>query len=253
VLARQAGAEVIIGDIGVAADLHINHPSFKNKKVAYGTKNLAKEPAMSKSEAVKAIEAGMEMFIEAYDTGKIGLAAVGEMGIGNTTPATAILSVYSGRAVEEITGPGTGLDSDGITRKIKVIKRALAVNQPDKSDGLDVLAKVGGLEIGAMAGVILAATAHRVPVVLDGFISTSAALIAAALEPKSVGYMIASHSSGETGHRFMLEYLNKQPLLNLGLRLGEGTGAALAMPLICSAAAILSEMATFADAGVTNK
>jgi len=253
VLARQAGADVIIGDIGVAADLDISHPNFRNKKIAYGTKNLAKEAAMTREQAVKAIEAGIELFVEANDYEKITLAAIGEMGIGNTTPATAILSVFSCKPVETITGKGTGIDSCGITRKINAIKKGIEINQPDKNDGIDVLAKVGGYEIGAMAGIILAAAAHKIPVIIDGFISTSAALIAAAIEPKCKDYMLASHVSDEGGHKFMLEILAKKPLLNLNLRLGEGTGAALVMPLVCSSVAILNEMASFDTAGVSSK
>lgn len=253
VLARQAGAEVIIGDLGVAVDLDICHPSFCNKKVAYGTKNMAIEPAMSRAEAVRAIESGIELFVEANSKQKIDLTAIGEMGIGNSTPATAILALLSGKSVEHITGKGTGLNSDGINRKISAITKALTVNKIDKNDGIDILSKIGGFEIGGMAGIILAAAAHKVPVVIDGFISTSAALIAAVIEPKCKDYLVASHSSEEGGHKYMLEILDKKPLLNLGLRLGEGTGAALAMPLICSAVAVLNEMASFGDAGVSEK
>jgi len=253
VLARQCGAEVIIGDFGVAVDLEINHPSFRNKKVAYGTQNMACQAAMSREEAIRALEAGIELFAEINAGQKIDLSAIGEMGIGNSTPATAILALLSGKSVEDITGKGTGLNSEGINRKISAIKKALTVNEIDQTDGIDILSKIGGFEIGGMAGIILAAAAHKVPVVIDGFISTSAALIAAVIEPKCKEYMLASHASDEGGHKFMLELLGKTPLLNLGLRLGEGTGAALAMPLISSAVAVLNEMASFGDAGVSSK
>lgn len=253
VLARQCGAEVIIGDFGVAADLEITHHSFRNKKVAYGTKNMACQAAMSREEAIRALEAGIELFAEINAGQKIDLSAIGEMGIGNSTPATAILALLSGKSVEDITGKGTGLNSEGINRKIGAIKKALTVNKIDQTDGIDILSKIGGYEIGGMAGIILAAAAHKIPVVIDGFISTSAALIAAVIEPRCKEYMLASHTSDEGGHKFMLELLGKNPLLNLGLRLGEGTGAALAMPLISSAVAVLNEMASFGDAGVSEK
>lgn len=253
VLARQAGADIIIADLGVAVDLDIDHPGFRNRKIAYGTRNFAKEPAMSENEAIAAIMAGIELFEEEHQKEPITLAATGEMGIGNTTPATAILAVISGENIERITGRGTGIDDDGVIRKISAIKRAIDLHQPDKTSGLDVLRTVGGLEIAGLTGVILAAARNRVPVLIDGFISTSAALIAFLLQPLSAQYMLAAHLSEERGHKKMLDILGKKPILNLGLRLGEGTGAALAMHIVEASLRVLNEMATFESAGVSKK
>lgn len=253
VLARHVGAEVIIGNLGVKASVDTNHPHYRNKKIGDGTDNMAKGPAMSREQAIRAIKAGIELFEEEHRKAPIHLVGTGEMGIGNTTPATAILSVISGISPAQVVGRGTGIDDEGLKRKATVIATAIAVNQPDKNDGLNILQTVGGFEIGGLAGIILAAARHHVPVLVDGFISTSAALIASVLNPKSTQYMIAAHQSQEPGHQKMLELLGKKPLMDLDLRLGEGTGAALAFQLVDAAIKIVNEMATFVDAGVSNK
>jgi len=253
VLARLNGAEIIIADLGVAAELDIRHANFRSRKVGRGTRNFAQAPAMSAVEAVKAIMTGIEIFEEEHQKEPIGLAGTGEMGIGNTTPAAAILAVIGEEKIEDIVGRGTGIDDDGMIRKISAIKRGIEGNQPDRTDGIDILRKVGGFEIGGLVGVILASARNRVPVLIDGFISTSAALIAQLLSPVSVQYMIAAHLSEERGHGRMLEILGKRPILDLGLRLGEGTGAALAMNIVEAAVRIINEMATFESAGVSNK
>jgi nicotinate-nucleotide--dimethylbenzimidazole phosphoribosyltransferase len=253
VLTRHAGSDIVIADLGVVADLNIDHPAYKARKIKPGTQNFVKGPAMSREDAIKAITTGIEIFEEEHRKEKILLAGTGEMGIGNTTPATAILAAVSGENIEDITGRGTGIDDNGLIRKITAVKRGLEVNKPDKNDGLDVLAKVGGYEIGGLAGVILAAARNKVPILVDGFISTSAALIAQLLNPVCAQYMLASHQSEERGHGRMLEILDKQPILELGLRLGEGTGAALAMNIVDAAVKIINEMATFESAGVSNE
>jgi nicotinate-nucleotide--dimethylbenzimidazole phosphoribosyltransferase len=252
VLARQACADIVVADLGVAADMEIEHPNFRARKVAKGTANFTKGPAMTREEAIQAIINGIEIFEEEHRKDRMHLVGTGEMGIGNTTPATAILAVLSGEMVENITGRGTGIDDKGVARKISAIKRGIEINRPDKTDGIDVLYKVGGFEIGGLVGVILAAAKNHVPVLIDGFISTSAALIASLLSPLSVQYMIASHQSEEGGHKQMLNLLGKKPILDLGMRLGEGTGAALAMNIIDAAIRIIHEMATFESAGVSN-
>lgn len=251
VLARQAGARVVVGDVGVAGDLP-RHPELYSAKVARGTANMAAGPAMSRAQAECAVEAGMRIFAAEYAKG-IDLVATGEMGIANTTAASAVTAAVTGRAAREVTGRGTGIDDRALEHKISVVQRALQVNRPDGRDGFDVLAKVGGFEIGGLAGVILAAAARRVPVLVDGFISGAAALIACAIEPKAVDYLIAAHRSVERGHAVLLDHLGLEPLLDLGLRLGEGTGAALAFHLVEAGVRILGEMATFASAGVSDR
>jgi len=253
VLARQAGADILIADLGVASDLNLDDQNFRNCKIAKGTANFNKGPAMTREQAIQAINAGIELFEQENNKESIDIVGTGEMGIGNTTPAAAILAAISGERVEDITGRGTGVDDEGMNRKIAVIKKALEINCPQKQDGLDILQKVGGFEIGGLAGVILAAAKHRVPVLIDGFISTAAALIAWLLNPLVNQYILASHLSEELGHKKMLDLLKKKPILNLGMRLGEGTGAALAMNIIDAAAHILQEMATFESAKVSNK
>lgn len=253
VLARQAGADIVIADLGVASDMDIQHPNFRDRKINAGTKNFTKGPAMTRDDAVKAITTGIDIFEEEHRKGPIDLVGIGEMGIGNTTPATAILAVISGENIESIVGRGTGIDDDGIIRKITAIKKAIAINQPCKDDGIDILQKVGGYEIGGLVGVVLAGARHKVPVLIDGFISTAAALIAQLLSPVVCQYILASHRSEERGHDKMLEILNKKPILDLGMRLGEGTGAALAMHIVEAAVRIINEMATFESAGVSNK
>jgi nicotinate-nucleotide--dimethylbenzimidazole phosphoribosyltransferase len=250
-LARQAGASVVVVDMGVAAPLDVLAASGKiiSKRIGPGTANLAQGPAMSRLQAVAALEAGIEVAMQA--AGTVDLLGTGDMGIGNTTPSSAIVAVFSGRPVAEVTGHGTGIDPGQFAHKVAVIERGLRVNRPDPADGLDVLSKVGGFEIGGIAGLILGAAALKKPVVVDGFISTAGALIAHSLCPAAAGYMIAAHRSVEQGHRVALELLGKQPLIDLDLRLGEGTGAALAMNFVEAAYRILTEVATFDEAMVS--
>lgn len=250
VLARHSGCEVRVVDVGVAAPLDI--PGVIPKKVRPGTANIAAGPAMSQEEAAAAIEAGIEV-AGAELGGGATLLGTGDMGIGNTTPSSAILTVFSGAGPDVAIGRGTGIGDNALAKKQEVIKSAIEVNQPDAADPLDVLAKVGGLEIGGLAGVILGAAAGRAPVVIDGFISGAAAMIAAGLCPQCKSYMIASHVSVEPGHRLMLDTLGLKPMLFMDMRLGEGTGAALAASLAEASAKVLAEMATFAEAGVAEK
>jgi nicotinate-nucleotide--dimethylbenzimidazole phosphoribosyltransferase len=249
VLARQAGARVLVVDVGVAEEL-APQPGLILRKVARGTRNLAKEPAMTRQQAEEAIQVGVDLACAESDRG-MDLVAAGEMGIGNTTASAAIVSVLAGVPVSKVTGRGTGLDEPGLARKVAVIERALALHQPDPKDPLDVLSKVGGLEIGALAGLMLGAASRRVPVVIDGFISGAAALLAVALAPELQSFLLAAHQSAEPGHAVALSHLRLRPMLELGLRLGEGTGAVLAFHLIEAAARVLDEMATFAEAGVS--
>ncbi len=251
VLARHAGVEVRVVDIGVAHDFG-NVPELIHKKIMPGTKNLLTEPAMSRQQAEQAIMVGVELATDAAREG-IGLIGTGDMGIGNTTASAAITAVITGRSVSEVTGRGTGIDDEAHARKVQVIERALALHQPSREDAIDVLSKVGGLEIAGLTGLILGAAASRVPVVLDGFIAGAAALIAAGLQPRCRDYMIASHRSVERGHQVMLDYLGLKPLLDLDLRLGEGTGACLGMSLVYAAIKIMTEMATFGEAGVSER
>jgi nicotinate-nucleotide--dimethylbenzimidazole phosphoribosyltransferase len=249
VLARQAGARIVFVDMGVASDLK-PHKQLIVKKIDYGTKNMCRGPAMTEAQAVKAIEAGIEIVDAEFKKG-LDIVGTGDMGIGNTTASSAVFAAISGKKVEETTGRGTGLSDAQLAHKIDVIKRALAVNKPDPSKPIEVLAKVGGYEIGGLAGVILGAAAHRIPVVIDGFISGAAAIIATRLAPQSKEYIIAAHVSAEAGHTAMLAYLGLKPLLNLEMRLGEGTGAALGIIIAGAAVKTLNEMATFAEAGVS--
>ena len=250
-LARQAGARVVVVDMGVAADMSelAAGGSIISKKIAPGTGNIARGPAMTREQARAAVEAGIAIANELGDT--VDLFGTGDMGIGNTTPSAAIVAAITGTEVEEVTGRGTGLDNAQLAHKIDVIRQALAINKPDPDDGLDVLAKVGGYEIGGIAGLILGAAARNKPVLIDGFISTAGALIAYSLAPMVKDYIIAAHRSMEQGHRIMHEHLGCEPLLDLDLRLGEGTGAALALNLVEAARAILVEVATFAEAAVS--
>jgi nicotinate-nucleotide--dimethylbenzimidazole phosphoribosyltransferase len=210
---------------------------------------MAVGPAMSREDAIRSVEAGIEVALML--AAETDLFATGDMGIANTTPSSAIVSVMTGAAAADVTGRGTGIDDAGLSLKVAVIEKALAVNRPDPDDALDVLAKVGGFEIGGIAGVILGAASLRKPVLLDGFISTAGALIAQGLAPRAADYMIAAHKSVEAGHRIALQKLGKEPLLDLGLRLGEGTGAALAMPIVEGAVRVLTEVATFEEAAVS--
>jgi nicotinate-nucleotide--dimethylbenzimidazole phosphoribosyltransferase len=250
-LARLAGARVIVVDMGVAGDLGdlVRDGKILSKRVAAGTHSFASGPAMSREEALRAVEAGVEVALELGSS--TDLFATGDMGIGNTTPSSAIISLFCGASVDEVTGHGTGLDDARRARKVRTIEKAVALNRPDTKDSLDVLAKVGGFEIGGIAGLILGAASMKKPVLVDGFISTAGALIAKHLAPAACDYMIASHRSMEQGHRIALECLGKRPLLDLDLRLGEGTGAALAMNLVEAAVRIMTEVATFEEAAVS--
>ncbi|MBI4609072.1 MAG: nicotinate-nucleotide--dimethylbenzimidazole phosphoribosyltransferase [Candidatus Rokubacteria bacterium] len=251
VLARQVGADLVVADLGVATPCS-DHPRLVARPIGPGTRNMARGPAMTREQALAAIEAGIAL-LEAEKTRGVDLIGTGEMGIGNTTAASAITAVLTGAPVETVTGRGTGIDDATWELKVGVIQRALEVNQPDPRDALDVLAKVGGFEIGGLVGVILAGAAHRLPVLLDGFIAGAAALIAHALKPEVAHYLLASHCSAEAGHRVVLARLGLEPYLELGLRLGEGTGAALAIALVRAALAVYSEMATFKSAGVSER
>lgn len=251
VLASHIGAEVLVVDIGVAHEFG-PLPNLIARKVAPGTKNLTREPAMSREEAIRAVEVGIELAAQAVQRG-IGLVGTGDMGIGNTTPSAAITAVMTGQPVAAVTGRGTGVDEEGYGRKVTVIERALDLHRPNPEDPLDLLAKVGGLEIAGLAGLILGAAANRVPVVLDGFIAGAAALIAAELQPCCREYMIASHRSVERGHQAVLDRLGLTPLLDLDLRLGEGTGACLGISLVQASIKILTQMATFDEAGVSER
>lgn len=250
VLARQAGADVVVADLGLAGEVPGDTSGLRHCRVADGTANLATGPAMTREQMWEAVCAGLDLVAGERD---LGLAATGEMGIGNTTPATAILAVLAGVDPAAVTGAGTGLDEAAIAHKAGVIGRALAVNRPDRDDPWDVLCKVGGLEIAGLVGVILGSAVRGVPVVVDGFISTSAALIGARACPRARGYMLSGHRSAEPGHDLMLELLGLSPILDLGMRLGEGTGAVLAFGVIEAAVRLLDEMATFADAGIEAK
>ncbi len=251
VLARHAGVDVRVVDIGVDYEFG-TVPGLFDRKIMKGTRNLSVEPAMTRNQAEQALLVGIELATDAVREG-VGLIGTGEMGIGNTTPSAAITAVMTGRAVADVTGRGTGIDEAGHARKVRVIQTALDRHRPDHTDPLDVLAKVGGLEIGGLAGLILGAAAARVPVVLDGFIAGAAALIAVGLQPSCRDYLIASHRSVEEGHRVLLDHLSLKPLLDLDLRLGEGTGACLGIDLVYAAIKIYTEMATFGEAGVAEK
>ncbi len=248
VLARQMNVDVQVVDMGVACDL--NHlDGLIVRKIGYGTKNLALEPAMSREEALRSVEVGVELVEQAFADG-VRLVATGEMGIGNTTSSAAIAAVMTGQPISSVTGRGTGLDDEGVSRKRRVIEQALRMTDPQADDAFDVLSKVGGFEIGGLVGIILGGAGCRMPVVLDGFIAGAAALLAVALAPTCREYLIASHQSAEEGHQVVLDHLRLKPLLDLELRLGEGTGACLAIGLLQSSILLMTQMATFDDAGV---
>lgn len=251
VLARHVGAEVVVADLGVAAEIE-SHPNLLSRKIGSATRNMAHEPAMSRQQAIAAIEVGIEIAEEEIENGA-DLIGTGDMGIGNTTPSSAITAVFTGASVAQVTGRGTGINDAMLHHKIDVVQRAIDRHQLNPGDPIDVLAKVGGFEIGGIAGVILAAAAHRIPVLVDGFISTAGALIAVGLNPDVRGYLFSAHQSAEIGHQIALKFLGLQPILDLDLRLGEGTGSALAMPILEAGANILNEMASFDEAGVSKK
>ena len=229
-----------------------NADRLLDKKIAAGTRNFTKGPAMSRQQAQLAIETGFEVASGLFASG-VDILGTGDMGIGNTTPSAAIGAVITGTSLEDMVGRGTGIDDDGLGRKIASIRQGIEVNLPDQSDALDVLSKVGGFEIGGIAGLILAAAYFRRPVVIDGFISTAGALIADCLCPQVRSYMFAGHCSEEPGHKIMLRHLALEPILDLGMRLGEGTGGALAMGIIEAAARMFREVMTFEQAGVPDR
>jgi nicotinate-nucleotide--dimethylbenzimidazole phosphoribosyltransferase len=248
-LASQIGARVIVVDMGVKGGFQ-PLPGLLCKMIDFGTKNITEGPAMTRQQAVDSIEAGIQA-VEAEMAKRLDIIGTGDMGIGNTTASSAIFAAMSGKQPKKITGRGTGIGDKQLAHKIKVIERALSVNKPNSKDPIDVLSKVGGFEIGGLVGVMLAGAAYRIPVVIDGFISGAAALIAAGLSPQAKDYLIAAHISAEAGHEILLQFLGLKPLLNLNMRLGEGTGAVIGIFLADAAARTLSQMATFAQAGVS--
>lgn len=250
VLSRHVGADVVCVDIGVNADL--SHPNLVVRKVRKGTANIAAGPAMSREEAERAIEIGIELVNDMAARG-YRLFATGEMGIGNTTPSSAMVAVLTGIGIESVVGRGTGIGDDVLAHKRDVIRRAIEVNRPNAEDPLDVMAKVGGLEIAGLVGVILGAAANRCPIVVDGFISSAAALVASRIAPLATGYMIPSHLSHEQGHRLLMEHIALRPILQMDMRLGEGTGAVIVFPIVEAAVKLMNEMATFESAGVSEK
>lgn len=248
-LARHAGAEVRVVDMGVAIDFD-DLPGLIKRKVAKGTANFTKGPAMSREQALQALAAGVEMAAQAK-ADAVDLVGTGDMGIANTTPSAAIVAAITGLSSQQVTFRGTGIDDEGLARKIAVITRGLEVNRPDPQDPVDVLAKVGGFEIGGIAGLVLGCAAEGIPVVVDGFISTAGALIASELHPQVRDYIFAAHQSVEIGHRHMLARIEQKPILDLSMRLGEGTGGALAMTLVEAGLRALREVLTFDQAGVS--
>jgi nicotinate-nucleotide--dimethylbenzimidazole phosphoribosyltransferase len=250
VLARQANARVVIVDMGVAGKLSGN--GLKDCRINAGTGNFTKGPAMSRAEAVKSVETGIRLVEDELANG-LDIIGTGDMGIGNTTPSSAITAIFTGCKIEDVTGFGTGINESTWSKKVACVKKGLVVNKPDIADPIDVLSKVGGYEIGGIAGLILGAARRRIPVLIDGFISGAGALIATRLAPQATDFVIASHCSQERGHKHALEHMKLLALLDLNMRLGEGTGAALAMFLCESAVRILNEMATFQTAGVSER
>lgn len=247
VFAKQTGANIVVIDMGV--DDEINHPGIINRKIRKSTWNMAKGPSMTREEAVKAIEIGIEIVGELKSKG-VNLLGTGEMGVGNTTTSSAIAAVLTKNQVEYMVGKGAGLSQEGLENKIQVVKRAIEVNGPDPTDPLDVLAKVGGFDIAGLAGCYLGAAKHRIPILIDGFISSAAALVAIKMKPEVKDYIFPSHGSAEPGSLRIMEALGFEPMLNLGMRLGEGTGAALAFHIIDAALAAYTHMGTFGDANI---
>lgn len=250
-LARHAGARVVVVDVGVANELPLDDGVVR-ARVAAGTADMSLGAAMTREQALAAIRVGIEQVRALAEEG-LDLVGTGDMGIGNTTASAAITSVLTGADPADVVGPGTGLAAEGVARKAEVIRRAIAVNAPDRADGLDVLAKVGGLEIAGLAGVVIGAASLGIPVVSDGYISGAATLVALRIAPQARPWVFSSHRSAEPGHRAVLDALGLRPVLDLDMRLGEGTGAALAMELMDAACAVMCGMATFAEAGVTDR
>lgn len=250
-LAAHAGASVRVVDVGVANPLLLSE-GVVERRVADGTADMSVGPAMTREQALAALRVGIEQVAELCDEG-LDLVGTGDMGIGNTTASAAITSVLTGVDPAAVVGPGTGLDADGVRHKTEVIRTAIALNAPDRTDALDVLTKVGGLEIAGLAGVVLGAASRGIPVVSDGYISGAATLVALRLAPTARPWIFASHRSAEPGHRIVLEALGLRPVLEFEMRLGEGTGGALAMEIMDAACAVMSGMATFEQAGVSGR
>ncbi|MBI3805438.1 MAG: nicotinate-nucleotide--dimethylbenzimidazole phosphoribosyltransferase [Nitrospirae bacterium] len=251
VLARHVGAEVRVVDMGVDHDFGAL-PGLLDRKVSRGSHNIAQGPAMSVEAAERSLLIGIELAEAAAKEG-VGLLATGDMGIGNTTPSAAITAIFTRSDVAAVTGRGTGIDDAALEKKRAVIQQALDINRPDRANPMELLSKVGGYEIAGIAGLLLGAAAHRLPVVIDGFISTAGALVAAALKPEINPFLLAAHRSAEAGHRIALATLGLDPLLDLNMRLGEGSGAALGINLVEASLRILTEMATFDEAGISEK
>ena len=250
VLARQNDTRVLLADFGMLErdEELVRQGKLIDCNVGKGTANMAKEPAMSRDDAVRALENGIALTHRLAD--ETDVFGTGEMGIGNTTPATAIAAVLTGQSPEMLIGPGAGLPREAMGHKLQVIKNVLEMHRPDPADAIDILSKVGGYEIGGIAGLVLGAASRRRPVLVDGFISTSGAMLACALCPEAKSYVILAHASAEPGHAMMCEWLMQRPLLTLEMRLGEGTGAAMAVNIVTAAQRILTEMSTFGGAGV---
>ncbi len=257
VIAKQIDAMVIVSDVGSKGDV-FEEPQDKNckfirEKVRYGTNNFTKGPAMSKEEAEKSILIGYKIADKFIKEHNLEIVITGDMGIGNTTPSTAIASTITEISPEKITGKGTGIDSERLNKKIKVIKKGIDQNKPDPKDPIDVLSKVGGIEIGAIAGVVIAAAVNKIPVVVDGVISTAGAAIAYLLEPSTREYMLAGHLSEEPAHLHLLNFIGISPILNLSMRLGEGTGAAISIPIVETAVKVFKEVKTFEEAEISKE
>jgi len=251
VLARDAGANVRVADLGVNYAFDRELPIF-HKKIEYGTHNFSKTTAMTRNQAISSIEAGIEIVDDLFQEQPIHVLGTGDMGIGNTTPSTAIIACYSDHPVKQLAGRGTGIDDQGLERKIKMIENSIKMHRPDPSDPIDVLQKVGGFEIGGLCGLVLGAALHKIPVICDGLISTAGALLAVELCQTAKDYLFASHQSVEIGHQYMLAHMKLDPLLQLDFRLGEGTGAALGMKLMDAATRVLADIKTFDEVGIAN-
>ncbi len=255
-IAQQVDAEVWVVDMGIIPDLESEVGNENNRllirKIEKGTANLAKGPAMTRQAAIDSIAIGFQIAGELFESG-IEVLVTGDMGIGNTTPSAAIGSVITGVGLDEMVGPGTGVDQLGLRKKREAIRLGIQRNRPNPKDGLDVLSKIGGFEIGGIAGIVLAGAVHSRPVVIDGFIATAGTLIAHALCPTVTEYLFAGHCSAEPGHRAMLRFLGLEPILELGMRLGEGTGGALALGIIEGAVRVFNDVLTFAEAGILDK
>jgi nicotinate-nucleotide--dimethylbenzimidazole phosphoribosyltransferase len=248
-LARTVGALLSVLDVGVASELE-PHPLVRTTRVRSGTDDLSEGSAMSREEAARALLAGTGVTEELVESGGVDLLVTGDMGIGNTTPAACLVAAFTARSAGEVTGRGTGIDDATLERKTRVVQEALKLHDPDPGDPIGVLAALGGLEHAALAGVILMGAVYGVPVILDGVVSNSAALVARSLAPHAVDYLVAGHLSAEPGARIALDKLGLEPLLDLGMRLGEGTGGLLAVPLVQAAARVMSEMTTLEEAGI---